>query len=287
MLKSTLKNFLKKHLLIFKVREKFSPSVQITQRQLMMQYKTMILNGNYPKISETGFSVFSQYEEDGILLYLFSIIGMQVNSFIEIGSDDGINSNCANLAFNFGWYGLFIDANKTSIDRGKRFYARYPDSWRYKPKFVCSKVTRENINDIIKDADIKGEVGLLSIDIDGNDYWIWDAISEVQPQVVLIESHIEFGFNNVVVPYDAHYNYKGKDSIYHGASPVAIVQLAKRKGYRLIGTNLYGHNLFFVKNGIADKEIKEVRLEDCLTHPNATESFRLFEKVKNMEFLEG
>ena len=102
---------------------------------------------------------------------------MENKTFIEIGSDDGINSNSANLYFNFGWNGLFIDANPSSIKRGKVLFKNILTHGFYPPKFCCSKVTRENINDLITKSGINGEIALLSIDIDGNDYWIWDAIN--------------------------------------------------------------------------------------------------------------
>ena len=282
-----LKDFLKDHLLIFKVRNRFNAIVQISQRQLYLSYREFMSQNRLPRLSETGFRVFSQFEEDGKLLFIFSIIGMDNKTFVEIGSDDGINSNCANLAFNFGWHGLFIDANAKSIRRGRKFYSRYPNPFTYSPEFVCSKVTRENINEIISVAGIKGEIGLLSIDIDGNDYWIWDAIQDVSPQVVIIETHNEFGLHNIVVPYDADYIYPGKHPIYHGASPIAMTKLANRKGYRLVGANDLGFNFIFVKNGIAEPGLPEVSVESVLQHPSVKEGCKKFEEIKEWKYLEG
>jgi hypothetical protein len=247
----------------------------------------MAKEGKLPPVRDTGFRVFSQFEEDGKLLFIFSVLGMEHKSFVEIGSDDGVNSNSANLYFNFGWHGLFIDANKKSIRRGRRFFARYPHPWFYKPTFVCSKVTRENVNELIENAGYSGEIGLLSIDIDGNDYWIWDAISVAEPQVVIIETHNEFGLNNIVVPYDADYSYPGKHPLYHGASPVAMTNLANKKGYRLVGANELGFNFIFVRKGLAEKELPEVSVESVLTHPSLQEGYRKFEAIKDWTYLEG
>lgn len=263
------------------------PSVQISQRQLFHNYQQMARANTLPSLSDTGFRVFSQFEEDGKLLFIFSIIGMNNRSFIEIGSDDGVNSNSANLYFNFGWHGLFIDGNKGSIRRGKKFFARYPHPWFYKPKFVCSKVTRENVNDLIEKAGFGGETGLLSIDIDGNDYWVWDALTVAEPQVVIIETHNEFGMNNIVVPYDADYSYPGKHPVYHGASPVAMNKLANKKGYRLVGANELGFNFIFVKNGLAEKELPEVSVESVLTHPSVEEGYKKFLPIKDWDYIEG
>jgi hypothetical protein len=282
-----IKDFLKLKFLMLKIRNRFIPSVQIAQRQLSLYYQELARKKEYPKISETGFKVFSQFEEDGMLLFIFTIIGMDNKIFIEIGSDDGVNSNSANLFFNFGWYGLFIDANRKSIKRGRYFYNRYPHPGYYKPKFVCAKVTRENINKLIEDSGFSGDIGLLSIDIDGNDYWIWDAINIISPKVVIIETHVEFGLNNIVVPYDPEYSFPGKHPVYHGASPVAMTKLANKKGYRLVGANELGFNFIFVKKGLADSEIPEVSVEYVLDHPSITEDYKKFDPIKDWKYIEG
>ena len=280
-----LRNILKRFFLIFKVRNRFYPSTQIGQRQLFLYYQDCIRSKTLPKIKDTGFRVFSQFEEDGLLLFVFSVIGMNNKTFIEIGSDDGINSNSANLVFNFGWHGLFIDGNKRSVERGRKFYGRYPHPWAYSPKFICQLVKRENINQIIENAGFSGEIELLSVDIDGNDYWIWDALEIVQPQVVIIETHNEFGFEDIVVPYDSNYYFPGKHPVYHGASPIAMTKLAKQKGYRLVGANDLGFNFIFIKNGIAEELIPEVSVESVLQHPSVKEGYLKFQEIKEWEYL--
>lgn len=287
MLRQQIKNFFKDKFLITKVRNRFTPSVQIGQRQLYHYYRDQLRKNQLPSVAETGFRVFSQFEEDGKLLFIFSVLGMNNKVFVEIGSDDGVNSNSANLYFNFGWGGLFIDGNAASIKRGKRFFDKYPHPWQYKPKFVCKKVTRENINQILEDTHFTGRIGLLSIDIDGNDYWVWDAISIIEPEVVIIETHNEFGLENIVVPYDSNYFFPGKHPVYHGASPVAMNKLANKKGYRLVGANELGFNFIFVKNGLAENEIPEVSVESVLKHPGVAEGYKQFEPIKDWEYLEG
>ncbi len=281
------KSWLKKHFYILKVRNRFNAATQVAQRQLYLNHRSAIAKGEYVPLNQTGFRAFSQFEEDGLLLYIFAAIGMTKKTFIEVGSDDGINSNCANLALNFGWHGLFLDGNPTAIARGKHFYGKYPHQWGSKPVFTCARVQRENINQLVKDAGLEGEIGLLSIDIDGNDYWIWDALEQVQPQVVVIETHVEFGLRNIVVPYDKNYVFPGKHPIYHGASPVAMVNLAKRKGYRLVGANELGFNFIFVRDGLATDALPEVSVESVLTHFSLEECYARFEAVKDFDFLEG
>lgn len=281
------RNFLKSKLLIFKVRNRFSPAVQVGQRQLFHQYRNMRGTDKLPPITEVGFRVFSQFEEDGLLLYIFALIGMDSKVFVEIGSDDGVNSNSANLYFNFGWRGLFIDGNKTSINRGKNFFGKYPHPWFHQPHFTHAMVRADNVNDLILKAGIEGEIGLLSIDIDGNDYWVWDAIDCINPQVVIIETHNEFGMENIVVPYDANYSYPGKHPLYHGASPIAMTNLAKKKGYRLVGANDLGFNFIFVRNDLAVNDLPEVTVESVLQHPSVAEGHKGFAEIKDWEYIKG
>jgi hypothetical protein len=281
------KDFLKRRFYILKVRNRFSAEVQIGQRKIFLDYQRDQKENRLPVFNNTGYRVFSQYEEDGKLLYIFALTGMKNKTFVEIGSDDGINSNCANLAFNFGFHGLFLDGNEKAIKRGETFYKKYPHPWMYQPKFRCAKVTAENINGLVSEAGLNGEIGLLSIDIDGNDYWIWKALTVVQPEVVIIETHVEFGLRNIVVPYDPNYAFPGRHPVYHGASPVAMMKLGKEKGYRLVGANELGFNFIFVRNGLAEKELPEVPVESVLTHPSVKESWSRFEPVKDWKFIEG
>ncbi|MFD1063856.1 hypothetical protein ACFQ1Q_11425 [Winogradskyella litorisediminis] len=263
-----LKHFLKKYFLIFKIKNRFSPEVQISQRQLFAHYSDLKAKNKPIKLANTGFRVFSQFEEDGKLLYIFTVLGMKNKTFVEFGSDDGINSNSANLYFNFGWHGLFIDANKQSIERGKYFFSRYPHSWFCPPKFICAKVKKSNINNLIESSSINLDVGFLSIDIDGNDYHIWEAITCIKPDVVMIETYIEFGNIDKVTPYDENFVPTGKQPLNVGASPIAMQKLAHKKGYKLIGANDYGFNLIFLKEELISNMLPEVALDSVLKHPS-------------------
>ena len=132
---------------------------------------------------------------------------------------------------------------------------------------------------------MRGGVDLLSIDIDGNDYWIWDAIAAVEPRVVIIETHIEFGINPIVVPYDKDYSYPGKHPDYHGSSPVAMEKLARNKGYRLVGANRYGFNTIYVRNGIGEEILPAVTVESILAHPRNLELQKRFLPIKDWQYL--
>jgi hypothetical protein len=238
-----------------------------------------------PRFSDCGFRIFSQFEEDGLLLYLAAVLEIQNKTFIDIGAANGIASNCSNLALNLGWHGLFIDGSVAAIQDGKEFYSKHPDTELYPPVFKSGFVTAENINELITKSGFKGAVGVVSIDIDGNDCWVWKSLQAVDPAIVVIETHIEFGEQNIAVPYDPDYVYPGKHPQYHGASAAAMVRLGKSKGYRLVGANRFGFNLFFVRNDIFPERVPEVAAESILTHPRYFERLQLTADVKNWDFV--
>jgi len=279
----SLKHFLKKHFLHFKIRDRFSKEESKRQHQLIEQYRIAKSKNALPNFSETGFKVFSQFEEDGLLLYVISLIENPVKLFLEFGSDDGVNSNSANLHFHHDWTGLFLDGNEKAIERGRFFYKKWGNKKVKQPTFIHSMITRENINELIAQGGLFGEIGMMSIDIDGNDYWVWEAINLIKPQIVIIETHNEFGLNDIVVPYDASYFYPGKHPDYHGASPIAMNNLAKHKNYRLVGSNELGFNFIFVRNDLAP-ELKEVSVESVLQHPSNKEAVKRFEAIKDWEY---
>lgn len=282
-----LKHLIKYYINPFRYRYQLAPAVGIQQRQLMQHYLLCKANGNLPDIKTTGFKVFSQFEEDGILLYIFSIIGEGSKTFVEIGANDGINSNCSNFALHFSWSGLFLEGDARNIRRGQKFYSRIPTPYHPKPKFVQAMVKSENINDLLTQNGITGDIELLSIDIDGNDYWVWNAITAISPKVVVIETHIEFGTHNIVVPYDPDYMFPGKHPVYHGASVIAMNKLAEKKGYRLVAASDYGINQIYLRNDLAMNEIPAIDPAATLWHPKTQASFKDFDAIKDWEYLEG
>lgn len=108
-------------------------STKIAQRSLFHQYQVLVRSGVVPSIDDTGYRVYSQFDEDGIFVFLFTVIGTHNKTFVDIGAGDGINSNCANLAINFGWHGLFIDGNSNNVARGEQYYRTHPDTFLYPP----------------------------------------------------------------------------------------------------------------------------------------------------------
>ena len=249
-----------------------------------MQSLARSVGAKLPRLCDSGFRVFSQFDEDGYLLYLAAVLELEKKIFLDIGAADGINSNCANLALNLGWHGLFIDGDPANVERGRTFYASHPDTALYPPLFKQAYVTAENVNTCVREAGLAGDIGICSIDIDGNDCWVWKALDTVTPAVIIIESHIEFGMRNIAVPYDPDYRYPGKHHDYYGASAPAICSLATQKDYRLVGANRFGFNLIFVRNDLYPDRVPAVPLESVMRHPRYAERLALFEPIKDWEY---
>lgn len=227
----------------------FSSNNQVGQKSLYLYYQNLLdTNSQLPNFQDTGFRVFSQNDEDGYLLYIFSLIGTTNRYCVEICAGNGIQCNTANLIINHGWYGLLFDGNQDLIKEGKNFYSQCKDTFCLPPKLIHSWITKDNINQLITDNNFSGEIDLLSLDMDGIDYWIWEAIECITPRVVVLEYQDIWGPDkSVTIPYQpnfvAEFGEYGPD--YCGASLSAFVKLGKEKGYRLVGCNKYGFNAFF------------------------------------------
>jgi hypothetical protein len=214
--------------------------------KLMLGAVLTNLKASAKTIAEAEFKVFSQFGDDGIIQYLIKEVQPSSDKFIEFGVENYEESNTRFLLINNNWKGLVIDGaeNNISYIRNDSIY------WRYGLTAVCSFITAENINDIFSQNDYKGNIGLLHIDIDGNDYWVWKAITEVDPDIVIVEYNSLFGSDRAItVPYkpdftrsSAHYSY-----LYAGVSLPALCLLAEGKGYAHVGCNSAGNNAYFVK----------------------------------------
>ena len=264
-----------------------------TQIQLMLTYRSLAIDNNLPSLNEVGFKCHSQTDEDGILLYLFSLIGVGKKLSVEICAGDGIECNTANLILNHGWHGLLVDGEKTNVERGMRYYSRSRHTYVYPPKFVCGWITRDSVEEILASNGFSGEIDLLSLDIDGVDYWIWEAIENASPRVVVLEYQDILGpERSWTVPYADDFSsrdYPRTDGMpnFAGASLSAFVKLGRRKGYRLVGVNRYGYNAFFVRNGLGDDLLPEVAVRDCFKHPKVESGMKeRFPIVKDLPWVE-
>ncbi len=219
-----------------------------------------------PTFAEVGFRKYSQFEEDGILLYLFSVIPPINRTCVEICAGDGRECNTANLILNHGWWGHLFDGSEDHVRSGRAFYARHPDTFAHPPSFTHAWVTAENVNQLVAGSGASGPVDLLSLDIDGMDYWVWKALTVVEPQVVVCEVHNPVPPDlALTVPYDPDFVCESEN--YRGASLAAMVKLGRDKGYRLVGTHRLGFNAFFVRDGLAEDLLPEVSAESCAADP--------------------
>jgi hypothetical protein len=190
-----------------------------------------------------GYKVYSQNDEDGIIAEIFRRIGTTSRTFVEFGVETGVECNTAKLLVE-GWRGLWIESNAASAGAIRREFAPFISDRRL--VFQESSVTAENINTLIGQGGFSGEIDLLSIDIDGNDYWLWKAIDGIDARVVVIEYNATLRPPMaLVVPYQADAQWDGSN--HYGASLEALVRLAGAKNYRLVGCSVAGVNAFFVR----------------------------------------
>lgn len=208
------------------------------------------------KLEDSEFRVFSQWGEDGIIQQLIRRVPIERRVFVEFGVENYLESNTRFLLQNNQWSGLVLDGSEENIT----YIKRDPIYWATNLKAVHAFITRENINQLLRSNGIEGDIGLLSVDIDGNDYWVWQAIDAISPRIVVCEYSSQFGPEaEVTTPYDpafvrgqAHYSH-----IYYGASISALTGLAMRKGYSLVAGNRVGNNVFFVRNDLlGDLQVK-------------------------------
>lgn len=202
------------------------------------------------QLEEVEFSVFSQNGEDGILQYIIDQIDIPNRIFIEFGVEYYTESNTRFLLMNNHWAGLVMDGSKKNI----QFIQSDPVYYKHDLTAVHSFITKENINSLISNYTPIKDIGLLSIDIDGNDYWVWEAISVVEPRIVVCEYNSAFGnMQAVSIPYKADFTRRSAhySELYFGASLPALCKLAEAKGYDFVGTAGAGVNAFFVRKDIS------------------------------------
>lgn len=290
-----VKNFLRKarsFLVSPVLRSLQSREIQVL---LSLKYKEVLRGGApLPSFDEIGFSVFSQSDEDGILLYIFSLIGVTNKKVVDIGCGGLKGSNTANLIINHGWIGLLIDGSERAVEALQGFYSECFNTQVFPPTLVHAFVTVENINTIVSEHGFAGKVDLLSIDIDGVDYWIWKALDCISPRVVVVEYQDIIGPDQALtVPYRPDFKFRDyeinvpQSRDYAGASLLAFVKLARQKGYRLVGCNRYGFNAFFVRAGLGEECLLEVPIESCFEHPrNKYRMGKDFQGVREMDWVE-
>lgn len=209
------------------------------------------LNNQKEKISslsDVEFQVFSQFGDDGIIQYLVNKMPIRNKTFIEFGVEDYRESNTRFLLVNNGWSGMVMDGSDENVKQIKTgsLYSFYD------LRAVRCFITKENINDIIRSSGFDPEVGILSVDIDGNDYWVWEAIDCIQPSIVITEYNSLFGFEDpITIPYRADFVRGTQTPLnFYGTSLKAAYDLARSRGYFFIGCNTAGNNAYFIHESL-------------------------------------
>jgi hypothetical protein len=189
--------------------------------------------------------VFSQNGEDGIIVELLRRIGAPTKWFVEFGAARGIQGNCVFLADVLGWKGLFIECGDEQFAALAAKYAGNPHI-----ATLQAFVTPGSVEALFAQAGVPTEPDILSIDVDGADWWVWRAITSYRPRLVVIEYNASIDLDRgVTVPEDVG---PWDGTAYVGASLGALEALAAVKGYRLVYTDLAGVNSFWVREDLAD-----------------------------------
>lgn len=267
-------------LAMYGINKQIDITKQLIAKVLVNQIKT---KGILEELSEAEFKVYSQFGDDGIIQYLIHNIRIKKDeeNFIEIGVENYREANTRFLLVNNNWRGLIIDARKEYIDSVRKDDIH----WKHDLTAVNAFVTRKNINKIIKENSFEKNVGLLSIDIDGNDYWIWKAV-RIKPAIVIIEYNSVFGKRSAVtVPYKEKFNRTKEhySNLFFGASLKALVNLSKEKGYVFVGTNSAGNNAYFVKKSRVEK-VKRMTINNGFVKSRFRESR---DKEGNLTYISG
>jgi hypothetical protein len=232
-------------------------------------------------LAANEFQVYSQWGEDGIIQHLIRRVPIARKLFVEIGVESYVEANTRFLAEHNLWAGLLIEADAEQVAAIRRD----PIYWACNIKAAAAFVTRENIDALLAEHGVTGDIGLLSIDVDGNDYWVWEAIRTVSPRIVVCEYNSFLGKERpLVVPYApdfrrarAHYSW-----LYYGASLPALADLGRRKGYQLVGTNGAGNNAFFVRSDVGAR-LPARSVEEAFTPARFRESH---DEAGNMTYLD-
>jgi hypothetical protein len=214
-------------------------------------------------LTRRGYRCFSQFDEDGILDEIFRRVGTKSRFFVEFGVGDGLENNTVALLL-AGWRGLWIEADPAQQQKIRREFREPLDSRQL--TLAGDFVTAENIEGLLAQGEVPDEPDLVSIDIDGNDFWVWSAIRSFRPRVVVIEYNASLGRTaQVAHPYDPGASWDGSTGF--GASLTALEILGREKGYSLVGCSIAGVNAFFVRSDLVGQHFLEPFTSDVHYEP--------------------
>ncbi|MFT4803153.1 MAG: hypothetical protein ACI83B_003172 [Sediminicola sp.] len=191
-------------------------------------------------------SVYTQNGEDGIIEEIFNRIGVKTKIFVEFGAH-GIKNNSTYLLLK-GWSGSWIIGSEHGYEFISKNFKNFIEEKNL--SIIKRWITKDSIESIFEEMSIPIEIDLLSIDLDGNDYWVWEKITKHNPRVVCIEYNATFP-SNISLAMDYNETHTWKQDSYFGSSLLALQNLGDKKGYKLVGCDFSGCNAFFVKDDLS------------------------------------
>ena len=278
MLKKIIKKIFKNYFYKKFLRNKLEKDIDILKKLIGNLKIDLNKSKKTTDLNQFEFKVYSQFGEDGIIQFIINNIDIKKKIFVEFGVENYEEANTRFLLENNNWEGLIIDSSEENIRyiKNKDYY------WKNKIVAVCDFIKVSNINQIFIENNIQGKVGLLSIDIDGNDYWVWESIETIDPDIVIVEYNGRLGSDkSLTIPYNANFQRStNQNKIIYGASLKALYKLGKTKGYSLLGTNMNGNNAFFVKNELISNTILSSKEPSECFHSNSFSE--IFDQKKNI-----
>ncbi len=248
---------------------------RISQGKILAQ-----LNRKKPlrPLHDCEFSVFSQFGEDGIIQQLTSAIPIAHRTFIEFGVEDFNESNCRFLLMHNNWRGFVIDGSERWIAALRQ----HDWFWKFDLRTKCAFMSRDNVNEVLLESGFDRDLGLLSIDVDGMDYWLLSAVRAFAPRILIVEYNSLFGGERcITVPYSENFSRRQAhySDLYFGASLGALSQAASLLGYSLIGTESAGVNAFFVRNDLLNSEVQAVSVAQAFQPSTLRQSRNRYGKL--------
>ena len=273
----------------FKLKDNHTEIVKISDEIKLVNGKILteiFKEKNYDNINDYEFKIFSQFGEDGLIQYLIKNLNINNKKFIEFGVENYSEANTRFLLQNDNWSGLILDSSNQNVN----FIKKQDYYWKYDITAVHKFLSPENINEVIKSESFDGEIGLLSVDIDGNDYWILKAINVVKPDILIVEYNANFGAEkSVTIKYDKNFKRakNGIEKLIYGCSLKALTTLCNDKGYSLVCINKNGNNAFFVKNSLLNDKIKTLNIDKAFKKNSFKENLDRFgypNKISNADY---
>ncbi|TDK42030.1 FkbM family methyltransferase [Algoriphagus formosus] len=255
---------------------RLNPPQQVKDETALLAMGKLLSNQQWgmtsTSINDYEFRIFSQFGDDGIIQYLIKHLEIKNKTFVEFGVEDYKESNTRFLMMNNLWSGFVMDGSATYMNS----LPMQPWYWKHQLQHKAAFITCENINDLMAEVGFS-DLGLLHIDIDGNDYHVLEAMdfSKLNPAILIMEYNSVFGIERAIsIPYKADFfrTAAHHSNLYFGASISALKHLADKKGYALIGGNLDGNNAYFVRKDLLNSKVKACSLEDAYRESQFMES---------------